>query len=449
MVSEPHLRQKNRGIPILLGILVTVIVALIALDIAAYRYGWNWTGFIDFITPLVPVKSQYLPQQYLRGKTLWDWLQLLIVPIILGIVGFWLSQVQKQSEQITAKQRDKTDHDIAAENQREAALQACFDKLTELLLKEHLKQSVQGDEKQIIARTRTLTVLPHLDEIRKRSLLQFLHEARLIIKDKPLINLEGADLSKAKLDDIDLNNAYLHRTTLSEANLISAKLSNVDLSYADLTAANLNYVELTGADLNGAILERVNLQGAQLQRAYLGNAQLQQVDLRDAHLQSAILIYADLHDSYLSGANISKADLSRTNLSGANLSDISRGDANLRKRYSSFNVERGRNPVSSIVWLLFNLSPRRLRLLFPGQGADLSGANLTRANLSRAYLDSVDLRDTNLHWADLSGANLSGANLRGADLSFANLSNSKVKDEQLTKAKSLHGTIMPDGSIHH
>jgi len=401
MASKPHKWQKIRAGIILVGIVVAVIAAFIALALVAYRFGWIWTGFIDYITPPVPVKPQYQPQQYQRGKTLWDWLQLFIVPIILAIGGFWFSQIQKHNEQKAIEQREKTDREAVSENQREAALQTYFDRMSELLLKEQLSKSKRDDEIQIIARTRTLTVLNGLDSTRKKSLLRFLQESGLIRRnaDISVLNMEGADLGGAELDQIDLKNADLH-----------------------------------GTNLSGAHLDRV--------------------DLRGANLLGAILNEANLRDSYLSGANLSKADLSLADLRGANLSDKSRGDANLRKKYMRLDALRRVKPTYRIWWFLFYFTPTRIRLFLPfEQAANLSGADLRGANLSQAYLGQVDLSDANLQGAILIEANLrhsylSDADLSGANLSNANLSKSHVTDKQLAKAKSLKGTIMPDGSKH-
>ena len=76
-------------------------------------------------------------------------------------------------------------------------------------------------------------------------------------------------------------------------------------------------------------------------------------------------------------------------------------------------------------------------------GADLSGADLSRANLENAFMSNSNCDRANLSYADLSGTDLSGT-----DLSEAILRGAKVTDEQLKKAKSLKGAIMPDGSIH-
>ena len=70
--------------------------------------------------------------------------------------------------------------------------------------------------------------------------------------------------------------------------------------------------------------------------------------------------------------------------------------------------------------------------------ADLSHANLSGAYLSRAYLIGANLSYANLNYADLGGAYLIDADLRGA----------RVTQAQLANARSIQGTIMPNGSVH-
>src|SRR5437868_9885179 len=147
---------KQHREPIL--VVAIILVAVIALIIVGYRF--DWTGFNG---------------NNKSGKTLWDWLQLLILPILFVIGGFWLNQIQKSREERTTEQRAQTELEIAADNQREAALQDYIDKMSELLLKEGLRESQPEDEVRKIARVRTLTVLQRLEEIPKRNLLQLLY----------------------------------------------------------------------------------------------------------------------------------------------------------------------------------------------------------------------------------------------------------------------------------
>jgi uncharacterized protein YjbI with pentapeptide repeats len=86
-------------------------------------------------------------------------------------------------------------------------------------------------------------------------------------------------------------------------------------------------------------------------------------------------------------------------------------------------------------------------------GADLSYLDLSRLNLRGADMREVDLRRSDLSHSDLRGANLEGANLARtilyqADLRDARLTGAGATLLQLSQAKSLKGTTMPDGTVH-
>ena len=175
---------------ITISILLLVALAVTIL-IGGYRLNWAWTGFTG-------EKETY--------KTLYDWLQLLIIPTVLAIAGYVINLTISRSEQEATKQHAKTEREIAEDNQRETALKEYIDKISELLLKEHLgeltedcKLKPEYEQVRKIARVQTLTVLPRLDGKRKGSVLKFLYESRLIDINLPIIDLSGADFVDAKL----------------------------------------------------------------------------------------------------------------------------------------------------------------------------------------------------------------------------------------------------------
>ena len=218
------------------GIIVACVlgIALIVGIIGGYLFHWGWTG--------------------LSQKSLWDWLQLLIIPAVLAIGGYLFNLTTSRNEQKSTQHRDQTEREIASDNQREAALQDYIDKMSELLLKEHLSElKPEYEEVRKIARVRTLTVLPRLDSRRKRSVLQFLHESNLIVRDKPIIELKGADLSLASLSRAELDGANLSGANLNNSSLSFTDLSGADLRKANLERANLIAANLEGADLSGAV----------------------------------------------------------------------------------------------------------------------------------------------------------------------------------------------------
>jgi hypothetical protein len=66
------------------------------------RWGWGWTGFTDYIGP--PIGDN---QNYFRGKTLWDFLGLLIIPVVLAMGALWFNRQEKEREQYIAKDRQQ------------------------------------------------------------------------------------------------------------------------------------------------------------------------------------------------------------------------------------------------------------------------------------------------------------------------------------------------------
>jgi hypothetical protein len=68
-----------------------------------------------------------------RAKTLWDWMDLLLVPILLA-PGVWLlNRAARTREHETEGRRIKEQQNIELERLREAALQTCLVRMTELI----------------------------------------------------------------------------------------------------------------------------------------------------------------------------------------------------------------------------------------------------------------------------------------------------------------------------
>lgn len=198
--------------------------------------------------------------------------------------------------------RTQESRQLEAQRTREAALQNYFEQVGTFLIEQPLHRARPGDDLSAVVRAQTLTVLEGLDPERKRILLQFLYEAGLIHKDKPVISLVLANLSEANLG----------RVALHRANLSGATLKGADLKQASMLDAHLQGANLKGTNLYGA-----NLQGANLQRAYLREAYLREALLPGANLEGAVLREADLQQDNLKGAFLEEADLQDANLFGA------------------------------------------------------------------------------------------------------------------------------------
>jgi uncharacterized protein YjbI with pentapeptide repeats len=267
-----------------LGAATVVVAAVVVLIRVGQHY--QWTGFGESVRPKAD------SQEIQPRKTLWDWLQLFIVPLALAAIGLWFSAQQDSHQQKIEEKRAKSDRHIEEQRAQDAALQAYLDQMSQLMLEGDLLDSKQDSEVRTLARARTLTVLTRLDSRRKGSVVQFLHEASLIKKEGPVVSL-------------------------SAVRLRGADLSHLDLLEANLSDAHLNYADLTGG---------AHLSGADLSDVHLSDAHLNDADIGDG----TILFNADLSGANLSGANLSGANLRETYLVETNLSDTDLSGANLR-----------------------------------------------------------------------------------------------------------------------
>lgn len=91
-------------------------------------------------------------------KTLWDWMELMIIPLFLAGGAFYLNRSEKEIERKAAENRAKLEREIATDRQQEMALQAYLDRMEVLLMKNNLQTTTNKDI-LTVARTRTLAVL--------------------------------------------------------------------------------------------------------------------------------------------------------------------------------------------------------------------------------------------------------------------------------------------------
>ncbi len=277
--------QKYRKLIVTTAIIALAVLALIRVGYLIDAIGFNGYHTVTIATSHSGTSPTTVTRTEVEvpAKSFWDWLQLLIIPGVLAVGGYLFNyttsrndreatEKRTQAEREAAEKRAETEREIALDNQREAALQACIDRMAELLLVNGLRESKPGDEIRTIARMRIVAVVQGLDGIRKRILLIFLHEAGLINRNGAIIELWGVVFNHSDLRGIDLRNADLHGTSMSGTNFSGTLLSGADLSNANLRKAIFSGTDLGGVNLNGAFLEGAYLRDAILTKEQLAQA---------------------------------------------------------------------------------------------------------------------------------------------------------------------------------
>lgn len=313
-------KRRSTGVTFILILLWTSLFAAIVIPIA-------WAFAFHQSQGAWPLWMRF------TGKTYWDWLELLIAPIVIAIVAWGIKRADRELEYELVAQRAQTERELVTDQMRETVLQAYLDRMTDLLIDDKLSGSLESPNVRDVATVRTLAVLRRLDGARKGIVLRFLYEAD-IIRNQGALRLSDADLRNVNLvganfPSIVLTGANLGNSIFFRANLRSADIRNAFLEQAFLVRADLDQAKVSGANLRKAKLNQAKLTSADMQAVALQQADLVRADLRDADLRNADMTGADLRHAVLSGANLTGANLTDAKLEYAVLNNAALEGADL------------------------------------------------------------------------------------------------------------------------
>jgi len=257
---------------LLLFLLILAIVAIVSNWIANFK----WSGF--------------------QKKSFWDWLQLLIVPLMLALGAFYLNSAA-----------DFRDSQIAQEQKHQEILTDYFSKMQGLIVETKKIKETSGYTKlhpkdeaarllpefRSTAKALTLSVLEQLDGERKGKVITYLAESQLITVDnnkpstQPEIKLDGANLAGMVLNDVDQVETVDKKplgVAITGADMTESTIKNVrlfvgsQLGQSDFSRANLTDVYFTDADMHGAKFINSQMTNVDLANTNLANARFDNVE---------------------------------------------------------------------------------------------------------------------------------------------------------------------------
>ncbi|MGK7882278.1 MAG: pentapeptide repeat-containing protein [Crocosphaera sp.] len=200
-----------------------------------------------------------------QEKTLWDWLELLLVPSMLaiGIALIEITEGRRQEENLNEQYKQQVLRDYLNEMNT-----LVFEKEKMNVLR---KAELYTPEREVLA-SRTLATLEILanDTDRKSQIVRFIGNSSL----SRLISIRRANLANSNLSYVDLSGADLRETDLSDSDLEGANLKEANLCGVNLNNANLQDVNLTDAIYSETTL---------LLETTISQAQLESMKKRDSN----------------------------------------------------------------------------------------------------------------------------------------------------------------------
>ena len=100
-------------------------------------YSVSWTGFGERILSNGDIVGE---------KTLWDWMELLIIPLVLALGAFFLNRSERAIERETAEKRAELEREIATDRQQGEALKSYIDQMAGLLLENNLLRRKKNEK---------------------------------------------------------------------------------------------------------------------------------------------------------------------------------------------------------------------------------------------------------------------------------------------------------------
>lgn len=248
------------------------------------------------------------------GKTAWEWMELLIIPLILAVGAFYLENQVEERQEIAAERRYEQEIKIADERSKQATLDSYFEQMEELLLDRSLRSSEENSEVRSVARAITTATIQRLDAEQNDLLFRFLKESRLISGTAKFEQLfRSTDETKEKVQE------YTAQLNEEIEQLAFPLLIGLDLSNADLSGVDLSSVDVSTGKFNPVILKGFIYFDVDLSSVNFSDADLSDTTLRNANLTRANLTGADLSSSNLYGVNLERAVLVEANLADTNL----------------------------------------------------------------------------------------------------------------------------------
>lgn len=322
---------------------VAIAVAVLALAIFAwfgYRRRWSWTGL-----PADP-GDPATGRPSVPAKTLWEWLQLLIVPLVLAVAAFGLNAAQANRDRQSEQSRAERELRVARDEARDRSLHSYIARMSELILDRRLRvgaavRPAHRTNAQMLARTLTLVELHQMDGRRKAVILQFLWEMALIRQKSrwvrragspqweytgqltyPIVNLAGADLRSLRMEEMQLSPVNASQAyVIGDRRGMHQTRIGVDLRGTELEGASFRGTNLANAAFNEANVRNVDFGGAYMVATVFGQSCLNGTSFRNAHLgreglvPATSILFAEGHRVDFRGADLDDADLRSSLLS--------------------------------------------------------------------------------------------------------------------------------------
>ncbi|WP_027268839.1 pentapeptide repeat-containing protein [Leptolyngbya sp. PCC 6406] len=244
-----------------------------------------FSGLISFRAILLSFLNVDLDAYTLLGKTAWEWMNLLLIPIVLSMGGFIARNILENKER---------------EQRLQEALKNYYSEISSIILNE--KWTTAGDAELnhqsayykkalAVVRAKTIALVRELDKERLSALLQFLGDSNILINvplenlDLSGVKLKNVDFSESCIKNVDFSGASLENISFCEASIQNVSFINSDLKNVNFSRANFKDIRFQFSDIKG-----VNFSGSRLNDISFEHSCFSETNFSEAVLVQVLFI---------------------------------------------------------------------------------------------------------------------------------------------------------------
>src|SRR5260370_34966560 len=100
-----QMQKYRRAIGVVVIVLIVVVViALMIVVVLSNGTGLNGYNKVSTVHTISGPSAGTVTrtEEYQPGKTLWDWMQLLFIPVVLAVAGFWFNHRERKGAELRA-----------------------------------------------------------------------------------------------------------------------------------------------------------------------------------------------------------------------------------------------------------------------------------------------------------------------------------------------------------
>jgi uncharacterized protein YjbI with pentapeptide repeats len=245
-----------------------------------------------------------------KRKCCFSWTKLFLsalFPLIFGIFTIVFT-VQQDSIARANREQDQSQIDVL---RKQTVYDSYIDTISKLFLRRNFNRSDVNTLENI--RVRTLNALRQLDAERKREIIQFLYENKLIRYNKSkieeLVRLDEGDLSGIEFiysSTLICQFTYLYLPAVLAAKIVfdrcqlqDAQFDGASMVEAKFTKSILSYSKFIKTNLTAAVFDTNNMRSVNFTGAILSHARFHQSKLENVDLTNTDLLGSNLEPDQL------------------------------------------------------------------------------------------------------------------------------------------------------